>query len=143
MARDGSAAHSITDGLDRSVDAFQWALDGRSLYLQYDDKGMTRIARVGLDSRLQPVAAGLAGEELDRPYTGGGFSVSDDGLVAFTLGGSDHPPDLAVAGRGGTRRLTRLNDDLFLGKSLGRVQALPPRVKATRPSSETLKPPPV
>ncbi len=124
MKPDGSGARSLTDALDRTVDAFQWAGDGRSLYVQYDDRGLTKIARVGLDGHVQPVAEGLTGTGLDRPYTGGAFSASDGGLVAFTQGDGSRPPDLAVAGRGGARRLTRLNDDLFLGKAMGRVQPL-------------------
>lgn len=124
MGRDGGAGRSLTAGLDRSVDAVRWARDGRSLYIQYDDKGVTRIARVALDGRLTPVADGLAGSGLDRPYTGGAFSVSDGGLVAFTSGDSGHPAEVAVAGRGETRRLTRLNDDLLQARTLARVQPL-------------------
>ena len=124
MGRDGGAGRSLTAGLDRSIDAVRWARDGRSLYIQYDDKGVTRIARVSLDGRLTPVADGLAGSGLDRPYTGGAFSVSDGGLVAFTSGDSGHPAEVAVAGRGETRRLTRLNDDLLQARTLARVQPL-------------------
>jgi dipeptidyl aminopeptidase/acylaminoacyl peptidase len=124
MARDGSGSRSLTEGLDRSVDAVRWAADGKSLYIQYDDKGVPKVARLWLDGRIEPVAEGLGGGELDRPYIGGAFSVSDGGLVAFTLGGPDHPADLAVAGKGGVKRLTRLNDDLFLGKSLAKVEHL-------------------
>ena len=123
MARDGSGSRSLTDGLGRSVDWVVWAADGKSLYIQYDDKALTRVARLTLDGRIEPVAEGLAGTGLDRPYTGGAFSVGG-GLVAFTLGGSDHPADLAEVGKGGTRRLTRLNDGLFAGKDLGKVDHL-------------------
>ena len=124
MARDGSGARSLTEGLDRGVQQVVWAPDGKSLYIQYDDKAVTRVARLGLDGRVEPVAEGLGGPEFDRPYTGGAFSVGAGGLVAFTLGGSDHPSDLAEAGKGGMRRLTRLNDGLFAGKDLGKVQHL-------------------
>jgi dipeptidyl aminopeptidase/acylaminoacyl peptidase len=78
-----------------------------------------------MDGKIEQIAEGLAGTELDRPYTGGSFSVSDGGLVAFTMGAPDHPADVGVAvAKGGTRRLTRLNDDLFLGKSLAKVEHL-------------------
>jgi len=99
MDRDGRNSHSITDQLDRSVDDVQWAADSRSLYVRYTDKAVTRVARLTLDGHLQQLAGGLAGPALDRPYTGGDFTVSSNGIVAFTAGSSDHPPDLAIASR--------------------------------------------
>ena len=123
MARDGSGARSITDSLDRSVDRVVWAADGKSLYIQYDDKASPKVARLTLDGRIEPVAEGLAGAGYDRPYTGGEFSVGG-GLVAFTQGASDHPADLAAAGKGGVRRLTRLNDNLLGSKDLAKVEHL-------------------
>lgn len=124
MDLDGGNSHSVSDSLDRSIDDAQWAADGRSLYIQYTDKAVTRVARVTLDGRLQQVADGLAGSQLDRPYTGGAFTVASNGAVAFTVGSSDHPPDLAVARAGRVTRLTRLNDDLFATRRLGKVEHL-------------------
>jgi len=124
MDRDGRNDRSITDSLDRSVDAAEWASDGRSLFIQYTDKAVTRVARLTLDGHLQQVADGLAGSQLDRPYSGGQFSVSSNGVVAFTSGAPDHPPDLSIARGGKVTRLTRLNDDLFAVKQLGKVEPL-------------------
>jgi dipeptidyl aminopeptidase/acylaminoacyl peptidase len=125
MDVNGAHPHALTDGLDRSVGSPQWSGDGRSLYVQYDDHGVGKLARVFLDGRVQPIAAGMSGAELDRPYTGGEFSVSNGGLVAFTQGAPDEPGDLAVSRGGSVTRLTRLNDSLFYGKALGHVEALP------------------
>jgi dipeptidyl aminopeptidase/acylaminoacyl peptidase len=124
MDRDGRNDHSISDPLDRSVDDAQWASDGRSLFIQYTDKAVTRVARLTLDGHLQQLADGLAGSQLDRPYTGGQFSVSANGVVAFTSGAPDHPPDLSIARGSRVTRLTRLNDDLFAVKQLGKVEPL-------------------
>jgi len=124
MDRDGRNDRSITDSLDRSVDAAEWAADGRSLFIQYTDKAVTRVARLTLDGHLQQVADGLAGSQLDRPYSGGQFSVSSNGVVAFTSGAPDHPPDLSIARGAKVTRLTRLNDDLFAVKQLGKVEPL-------------------
>ena len=124
MDRDGGNSHSISDQLDRSIDDARWAADGRSLYVSYTDKAITRVARIGLDGRLQQIADGLAGPGLDRPYTGGQFTVSANGTVAFTAGSTDHPPDLAVAHGTRITRLTRLNDDLFAVRKLAPVEQL-------------------
>ncbi|MDB5449588.1 MAG: peptidase family protein, partial [Phenylobacterium sp.] len=62
---------------------------------------------------------------MDRPYSGGDYSVGRSGLVAFTAGDAANPPDIAVERGGKVTRLTRLNDDLFAGKTLARVEAMP------------------
>ena len=64
---------------DRSVQQATWAKDGKSIYVAYDDHGSTRIGRVTLDGKLTEVASGLAGGSLDRPYSGGDFSVGGNG----------------------------------------------------------------
>ncbi len=124
MDRDGRNDRSISDSLDRSIDAAEWASDGRSLFIQYTDRAVTRVARLSLDGHLQQLVDGLAGAQLDRPYSGGQFSVSSNGIVAFTSGAPDHPPDLAIARVARVTRLTRLNDDLFAVKQLGKVEPL-------------------
>ncbi len=121
MDRDGKNAHSLTEGLDRSAVSPRWAADGRSVFVQYDDHGSAKVARVSLDGHVQDIASGMSGAELDRPYTGGQYSVAANGVVAFTQGAPDQPGDVAVVRDGGMHRLTHLNEDLFLGKSLGAV----------------------
>lgn len=124
MDRSGGDARSLTDSLDRNVDAARWAADGRSLYIQYDDQGHTKIARVSLNGRIEPVVEGLSGGGLDRPYTGGQFSVADNGAVAFTSGTAARPSDISFTQRGRTTQLTHLNEGLLGAKTLGAVQPL-------------------
>src|SRR3569832_75231 len=120
MDRDGRNERSITESLDRSVDAAEWASDGRSLSIQYTDKAVTRVARLTLDGHLQQLADGLAGAQLDRPYSGGQFSVSYNGIVAFTRRAPNQPPKQTKTRDAKVTRLTRLNDDLFAVKQLGK-----------------------
>jgi dipeptidyl aminopeptidase/acylaminoacyl peptidase len=125
MDRDGRNVRVLTAGLDRSVTSPQWAADGKSLYVAYDDEAVPKVARVGLDGKIETLFTGLGGGALDRPYTGGQFSAGRGGLIAFTAAAPDRPADLAVWSGGRTRRLTDLNAGLFAGKTLGRVEALP------------------
>ncbi|RST32301.1 S9 family peptidase [Sphingomonas ginkgonis] len=126
MNLDGSGKQLLTGSLDRSVENPRWAADGRSLYVSYDDHGSKRVARVGLDGRMQTVATGLTGGGLDRPYSGGEFSVSRGGAVAVTVGDPLHPSDLGLArGDGAVRRLTSLNSSSLGLKQLGAVTKLP------------------
>lgn len=121
MAIDGSGSRSLTASLDQSIDRAYWAADGRSLFVSYDDHGVKRVARVGLDGKATKIAEGLTGDGLDRPYTGGSFSVSRGGVVAYTGGDSLHPADVYVPGR----QLTHLNDNLLGSKALASVRKLP------------------
>lgn len=124
MGPDGQGVRSLTANLDRSIDAAEWTRDGKALVVSYDDHGATKLARVGLDGAIRPLAEGLGAGQLDRPYTGGSFSVAGDGAVAFTQGAPDRPVELAVTSGGKVRRLTSLNADLFAGKTLGKVEKL-------------------
>lgn len=125
MDADGAHARSLTDSLDRTVEDLQWAADSKSLYIQYTDHAVTRVARLGLDGGLQRRAAGLGSQQIDRPYSGGRFSVSSGGIIAFTLGATDDPPELAVTQGAPPKQLTHLNDELFAVRHLAAVTALP------------------
>ena len=125
MDRDGKNRRVLTANLDRSVGPPQWAADGKSLYVSYDDQGSTKVARVGLDGKIETLFTGLGGGGLDRPYTGGAFSVGRGGMIAYTNAATDRPADLNVWRAGKTQRLTDLNGDLLAGKQMARVEALP------------------
>jgi dipeptidyl aminopeptidase/acylaminoacyl peptidase len=125
MDRDGKNSRVLTGGFDRSVNSPAWAADGKSIYVSYADHGVTKIGRVSLDGKMETVASGLTdGAELDRPYTGGQFSVGKNGLVAFTMGDAQSPPDVGIARAGKAQRLTNLNEDLFTAKTLAKVEPL-------------------
>ena len=120
---DGSGKRILTANFDRAVVDPVWAADGRSIYVRYDEHGSNHVARVGLDGSVRDIAGGLTGSELDRPYSGGQFSVSHNGVVAVTAGDILHPSDVAVAAGGGLRKLTHLNHQLDT-KTLGQPQKL-------------------
>jgi dipeptidyl aminopeptidase/acylaminoacyl peptidase len=143
MDRDGSNPRSLTAKLDRNIDSVRWAADGRSLYIQYIDKAVTKLARISLNGRIDPVAEGLSADSLDRPYSGGQFSVSSNGTTAFTSGTPESPSDISVASGGRTQRLTNLNEELFRSKKLGKT--IPLEVKSSfdqRPIGAWLVTPP-
>ncbi|MEW5683345.1 MAG: S9 family peptidase [Pseudomonadota bacterium] len=125
MDRDGKNARVLTGNLDRSVGDPQWADDGRSVYVVTQDQGESKVARVGLDGRVQTLFSGLGGGGLDRPYAGGQFSLGKGGLVAFTTAATDRPADLAVWSGGKARTLTDLNAGLLATKTMSKVEALP------------------
>lgn len=124
MNVDGSGPRAIP-GVDEGIEAIAWAPDSSALYLTYPRAGKNRVTRVALNGSTRLVADGLAGQSLDRPYSGGEFSVSKNGRVAVTVGDFLRPADIGIAeGNGVVRRLTSLNSDLQ-SKSLGQMRKLP------------------
>ncbi len=131
---DGAAPRSLTASLDRTIEDAQWAGDGRSLFASYDDHGLRKLARIGLDGRVVPVADNLKGGGLDRPYTGGDFSVSTGGAVAFTGGGAEAPADVWLWSGGKARRLTDLNAMLATAKAMAPVR----KIAVTAPDGRSI-----
>ena len=128
MDIDGKNLRALADPADRSVDKTQpqWSPDGKYLYVSFEDHGADKVARVGLDGGIETLVPELGGGAgiVDMPYAGGAFSVSKNGVVAFTQGAADHPSDIAIVQRGAVRRLTDLNADLLAHAQLGAVQPL-------------------
>lgn len=124
MNSDGSNIRELPIGMDRDIASIQWSGDGRGIYFMYDEEGNTKIAKVSLDGKVNTVADGLGGLSLGRPYTAASYSVSEDGTLAYTLGNTGHPADLAVVRKGDLKRLTAVNDDLFSFRQLGEVEEL-------------------
>ena len=122
---DGSNPRRLAPDLDRSIDDFRWADDGRSLTFQYVDQGTTRLGRVEVSGKASALAAfELGGGGLDRPYSGGAFDMKS-GVVAYTRSSTSRPADLYIkSGTGASVQVTRLNEDLLGGKTLGKVETL-------------------
>jgi acylaminoacyl-peptidase len=125
MNRDGSNPRLVSSSLDRDVESPRWSADGRGLFIQYNDQGDTKIAFMTLAGQVTELAKGIGGLDLGRPYSGGQYSLSNTGRIAFTHTAPDHPSDVAVAAPGTpAQRLTRLNDDLFGHKELATVEEI-------------------
>jgi acylaminoacyl-peptidase len=124
MNTDGSNTKLLSAGFDRDVANAQWADDGKGLYFQYDDEGDSKIGHISLDGKVTTIVEGLGGLSLGRPYNAADFTVSNNAKFAYTLGGTEHPSDLAVADKKGSKRLTFVNDDLFSFRDLGKVEEI-------------------
>jgi dipeptidyl aminopeptidase/acylaminoacyl peptidase len=127
MERGGGGRRELTRSLDRSVGSPLWSADSRSIYVDYDDEGVTKVARVSLDGSVRTAAEGLSGSGFDRPYTGGSFTVARDGSLAISSGTATRPADVALVRGGAKRQLTRLNAELLDAKRLGEVRKIQAR----------------
>ena len=122
MDTEGGDVKLVSNGFDRNISNINWKEDGKGLYFQYDNEGMTKIAYISLSGKVRDIVDELGGLSLGRPYSDGTYTISDNGRYAFTYGNVYNPADLAVGYNGSKNRLTKLNDDLFQYKSLGKVE---------------------
>ncbi len=103
MNSDGSSQTLVSGDFDRDIRNIRWAKDSKLLYFQYDDKGDTKIGTIDLRGEVKTLLEGAGGLTLGRPYNAADYSVSENGTVAYTLGGTAHPADLAVFKAGSLR----------------------------------------
>jgi dipeptidyl aminopeptidase/acylaminoacyl peptidase len=125
MNRDGSNSRALTADFDRSVENLRWDSNGRGIYVQFDELGLRKLARVDLGGKIEVLADDIGGTSSDRPYTSGGYTLARTGHIAYTKARPDRPADVAFMAKGQKpRQLTQLNEDLFAHKKLGSVQHL-------------------
>ncbi len=124
MDRDGGNVQVLCDDLDRDIQNIKWSADSKNIVFQYDHHGKTYVAKTDLSSNRTQIAENIGGLSLGRPYSGGTYSLANNGSIAFTHSTPDHPADLAVTVDGTTSRLTHVNDDLLRYKTLGEVEEI-------------------
>ncbi|MFL2597988.1 MAG: prolyl oligopeptidase family serine peptidase [Flavobacteriaceae bacterium] len=122
MSNNGKEIKNISENFNRNITNINWSADGKGLYFQYDDKGMTKLAYMSISGKLKNIVDQLGGMTLGRPYSGGTYSISKNNRYAYTLGNLYSPSDLAVGYNTSFKRLTALNKDLFDHKELGNVE---------------------
>lgn len=124
MNSDGSDPEMISGKLDRNIENLAWSGDGRSVYVQYTDKGNTKLANISLSGKTEMIAEHLGGLTIGRPYNMASFSSSENARFAFTHSTTEHPADLGVADMKTSTRHTAFNDDLFSFRKLGEVEEM-------------------
>lgn len=124
MNTDGTGIKNLTADLDRDAGNPQWDANSQGIYFQYDEFGDTKVGYVALTGKIRTIVEGLGGLDLGRPYNSGTYSVSANNRIAYTLGGPEHPADLAIWNGGNTTRLTALNDDVFSYRKIGKTEEI-------------------
>ena len=117
-------ARSLTDAVDISINDIAW--DGnRGLWLQYDDRGRTRVGWISASGgAIERITDDLGGTDVGRPYTSASFSAAG-GRVAYTRATPKTLADLAVVERSGKPKvLTHLNANLLDHMTLGETEEI-------------------
>lgn len=133
---DGKNPRSLTDALDRSVDAFVWAPDGKSLYFVAEDHAQAPIFRVAVDG----------GKPAQFAATGGTFSsltISESGQLAALLASMSAPAEaVTLDASGKARNVSRRNQELLAGLNLPQPESVTVKTPDGKPMQMwILKPP--
>jgi len=123
MNADGSGSRQLAAGFDHGFDGLEWSDAG--LFASYENNGEHRVAKVNPASgRVREMQARLGSTYYALPYTGGEWSISDTGALAFTTASSLAPPDVGLETGSDVRTLTDLNGVKLAGKRLGLTRAI-------------------
>ncbi|NKI30921.1 S9 family peptidase [Croceivirga thetidis] len=124
MNADGSNKRSISDELDRSISSITWDEKGNGLYFNYDDKGNGKVGYINLSGKVTKMADNRGGTTLGRPYGSGSYSVSKNGVIAYTYATPKYPAEIAlVSTKTKTpKQITDLNSGLLNYRTLGKVE---------------------
>ena len=124
MNSDGSNQKVISGGLDRDLSDIQWDSKGDGLYFYYDDKGNGKVGYISLSGKTEKLVDNVGGTSLGRPYSGGSFSVSNNGSIAYTQTRPNYPAELAILGpkTKNAVKITSLNSALLNYRDLGKVE---------------------
>ena len=122
MNRDGSAPRVVSSKLDQSVGDPVWSVDGKTIYLQFNEHGNTKVAAMALDGSYKILArdVGTGGSA----YGGGSFSVARDGSLALTVSTPSIPGDIATVRLGVQKTITSINADVLGSKEIGQVEEI-------------------
>ncbi len=124
MNRDGSGKRVLSAKFDGSVGSPSWSADGRGVYVQYDEKGNTKVGLFSLDGTMRQLVSNLGGF---GAYGGGNYSVSRGGAIAYTMSTPSIPSNVALvsgAPNATPVTLTQLNADLLANRTLGAVEEI-------------------
>lgn len=106
---------NLTEAMDRSIDSYVWAPDGKSLFITYEDHGQEPLARLDISTlKVTPlVTAGTVTE----------FEASRDGtFLAYAKTDFSHPADvfrLNLDASANSTALTSMNADILKDISFG------------------------
>lgn len=113
----------VAANLDLSIESPNWQSNS-SFIVQYDQRGMRKLGTLSTSGKLTELTANLSGVSQPQPYLSGQYSVSANGVIAYTHGTSQRPSEVAVLQKGKATVLTALNEDLLAHKKLAQTHEI-------------------
>jgi dipeptidyl aminopeptidase/acylaminoacyl peptidase len=117
MNADGSNRREIGNIIDNRQGTPQWAPDGGAVYFTVQERGSNHLVRL-------PIAGGQPEFVVKDTGGVGGWSVSKNGTIAYAFTTSRDAAQLYYkSGAAAPRKLTDLNRELFVGKTIAEVES--------------------
>ena len=114
---DGKGMRSLSGNLDRDVDDLHWASDNSGVHVSVEDRGSRNVLFLPLSGARREVTKGAQIVTLS--------SVSRSGVAVGVRSTSREPDDVVryrLAGTAAPEPLTRVNEDVLQGVTLGAVE---------------------
>ncbi|UCC24086.1 MAG: S9 family peptidase [Gemmatimonadales bacterium] len=119
MNRDGSNVRLISGDYDRQSGGLQWDSQSRALYFSVSREGYRSLHQVSVEGGVRQLSDGAQLLTLS--------SMSQDGFAVGTISTAHEPGDIysfSVRDPGNATRLTRVNEDVLAGVTLGEVEEI-------------------
>ncbi|MFN2325429.1 MAG: prolyl oligopeptidase family serine peptidase [Gemmatimonadales bacterium] len=118
MNADGTNHRVLTASLDRSPQQLIWAPDNSGIYFTTEDRGSRNLHFASLSSQVRQVTSGT--------HVLGITGISAGGQVVGVRTAPQNPPDVVTftLRQPEPRQLTRVNEDILAGKTLGEVEEI-------------------
>jgi len=121
MGIDGANHRSLAPEFDRPAFGVQWAPDGRGLYFTSQDRGSINVAYTAVNGDVRAVTSGAQIATLSSVAT------RDGRTGVGIISGPQEPGDvmtLSLKGDANVRKLTGVNDDILVEKTLAQVEEI-------------------
>ena len=124
MNVDGSQKENWTSTFDRSITDIKWRKNSKGLFITYDDKGNTKIARLSNAGFIQNITSNVGGTTIGRPYPSGAFDVSEKEQIVYTKSTPYHPGELVIIDKSFKKQnqISHLSKWLDKDINLGKVE---------------------
>jgi dipeptidyl aminopeptidase/acylaminoacyl peptidase len=118
MNADGTGPRVLTASLDRSPQELTWAPDNSGIYFTADDRGSRNLHFVSLAGQVRPITSGTHMLSVS--------SIRANGLAVGVRSAPQDPPAVVTFSlrQPEPRALTRVNEDILAGKTLGEVEEI-------------------
>ncbi len=116
MDADGSRRREIGSAIDNRQHFLQWTPDGSAIDVVYQERGLSRLARL-------PLAGGQPEVLVNDIGAVGEYSVGKRGEIAYAFATTQDMPELYLKNGKAARQLTSLNSDALTGKQIAEVEA--------------------
>ncbi len=125
MNRNGSDIRKISQKVANDVSSITWAKDSKSVFFRFTEEGIAKVGNIKLNGDFREIAENLSSSTIGRPYSGGSYSVAENGRFAFTVGSATKPAELAAGHfrtKMANRTLTNVNEQFLKANDLGQVK---------------------